>query len=181
MRKAKIVANERINMLYATELAEDVDVQYNWSRYQPDGSSLDVKRSNHGWGVFVAKGVSFHEGDVATEYCGKRITDTQSAVLRATKRDHYIAAIPKQKHNKITAIDGFMYDAIVTAKCGVGSMVNDPLGSGRQANVVLYASRHVAGLVGRDLRLFLLVIRDIHSGDELLLDYMGAGGLQYLD
>lgn len=155
---------------------------------------LDVQRTQHyGWGLFVTHQlqgatptldhppVVFKRFDVVSEYRGTLITAEQSRRLTESENDDYVAALPPgSSGDRHVAIDGHRYDELQRLglpQTGLGSMANDPLGSGRAANVALHATNVVNGTKQPRRRLFLRAIRDLRAGDEVLLDYDGAGGL----
>lgn len=159
---------------------------------------LVVQRTHHcGWGLFVTHQlqhqlqgaaptldhppVVFKRFDVVTEYRGTPITAEESKRLTESKNDDYVAALPPgSSGDRYVAIDGLRYDELRRLglpQTGLGSMANDPLGSGQVANVALHATNVVNGTKQPRRRLFLRAIRDIRAGEELRLDYDGAGGL----
>lgn len=174
-----------------------------WAGGPPRAPLLAVLLTDDcGWGLFVAHPspswdqscgqlhgatptpVVFKSSDVVTEYRGNRITEERSKHLSESRNDAYVAALPPDgSGDGHVAIDGWRYEdlrRLGLPQTGLGSMANDPHGSGRVANVALHATNVVNGTKQPQRRLFLRATRDLRAGDEVLLDYRGAGGLSRL-
>lgn len=150
-----------------------------------DGDKVQKKRlrlqnDHRGWGV-VALGdaVVFNKNDVITEYVGTRVCNAMAKAMDVEGKATHIAALPGGEW----CIDGYRKEQLDRSGAAAwGSLVNDPWGmGGKVANCRTHATKCVNGeRVRGEARLFMVATRDIRGGEEVLLDYKGAGGLRYL-
>ena len=120
--------------------------------------NLKVKASNHGKGLFACKrlakddDVLFRKGDVVVHYNGELVNINDR--------------VPGDNCTAPYAFD------TEDAAChrGLGSLANDPRGSGRRSNVEFVEDRRG--------RVMLRATRTIRDGDEILVNYGNEYGFR---
>jgi SET domain-containing protein len=105
-----------------------------------------------GVSLFVKPGEGFNEGELISPYFGE---------LRATQED-------TNCYSALSGIEGIIVDATDAWKARVSRFAND-CGKGQRPNAELKSA--CDHCIGRQLVNFIVALRAIHGGEEVVIDY----------